>query len=512
MKSLFTILLCCLFTTFLFSQSPQYLPFQGRLTNNSGLVLNGSYGFTFEILGSAYSETFVNVPVNNGLYALVLGSSACCPLPNNLFLGSNSRLLKISVNGLPLDTVAIYPSLKGNIFWSEIQSKPSTLYVDSTFEKQKLSINGNALTISNGNTVNLPIPTQSNHFANDIYVGSIDTTINTPINVANTNITQQIISTAWQSFSLNTSASLVNIKIQLGNTNNSDIMLKIYPGIGNGGQAIYTYYYNCNNFSSAFGQQTFVINSTQALVLQGNSDYTFEIQAFNSTVCNPTNSLFILGRDNANPYSLGIANLGVNTDLVFSITTKQISNYNLKTSDSAIVFGTPVVKAVNGRFYDKTGLVQPVGSIIAFGGTVAPAGWLLCDGTSFPINQYPDLYAVIHNNFGGTVGATFNLPDLRGRFLRGVDGIAGNDPDKVTRTAMNTGGNTGNNVGSVQSDELKSHNHANAHLNPTVKVAGGTNHFSSFDPTQYSYNGYTLNTGGLETRPKNVYVNYIIKY
>ena len=42
--------------------------------------------------------------------------------------------------------------------------------------------------------------------------------------------------------------------------------------------------------------------------------------------------------------------------------------------------------------------------------------------------------------------SSFHLPDLRGRFLRGLDGTAGNDTDKAARTAMNAGGSTGNTI------------------------------------------------------------------
>ena len=61
----------------------------------------------------------------------------------------------------------------------------------------------------------------------------------------------------------------------------------------------------------------------------------------------------------------------------------------------------------------------PVGTIVAFAGVEAPAGWLLCDGASYKKSQYPALAAVL----GATgTGAQFMVPDLRGRFLMGASG------------------------------------------------------------------------------------------
>ena len=63
----------------------------------------------------------------------------------------------------------------------------------------------------------------------------------------------------------------------------------------------------------------------------------------------------------------------------------------------------------------------PVGAISAFGGTVQPDGWLMCNGAAVPRGQYPDLYAVIGTNFGAGDGSTtFNLPNLAGICLTGV--------------------------------------------------------------------------------------------
>lgn len=107
-----------------------------------------------------------------------------------------------------------------------------------------------------------------------------------------------------------------------------------------------------------------------------------------------------------------------------------------------------------------TAVASPTGSITAFGADTAPDGWLLCDGTAVSRTTYSALFAVIGESFGqGDNVSTFNVPDLRGRFLRGIDDGAGVDPDAASRTAMATGGATGDAVGSVQDSAFQSHGH-----------------------------------------------------
>lgn len=169
----------------------------------------------------------------------------------------------------------------------------------------------------------------------------------------------------------------------------------------------------------------------------------------------------------------------------------------------------------------------PAGSVIAFFGSTIPNGWLLCDGSQVSRTTYSKLFAsigVASGNGNGTT--TFHLPDLRGMFLRGVDGTANNDPDKLARTASNPGGNTGNTIGSKEGDAFQGHWHG-------VDAFIGTNGPGFLSnalpgtylniPTFYSNTNYkasnsiTDGTNGVprlssETRPKNVFVNYIIKY
>lgn len=66
----------------------------------------------------------------------------------------------------------------------------------------------------------------------------------------------------------------------------------------------------------------------------------------------------------------------------------------------------------------------PAGTIWAYGGTAAPAGWAMCDGASLvrPVNppdQYYALYQAIGTRYGSADGTHFSLPDLRGRFPMG---------------------------------------------------------------------------------------------
>lgn len=181
----------------------------------------------------------------------------------------------------------------------------------------------------------------------------------------------------------------------------------------------------------------------------------------------------------------------------------------------------------------------PSGIIFNFAGPVAnvPNGYLLCDGSSLVRDDYADLFAVIGTSWGSASATTFNLPDGRGLFLRGVDGLANRDSDKATRTAIATGGNTGNNVGSLQLDDNKSHTHiqnshnhiqdAHAHTSQgatnlsynsganTVAYAGGPTAVTvvnSATATNQAATATNQNSGGTESRPKNVYVNYIIKF
>lgn len=73
-----------------------------------------------------------------------------------------------------------------------------------------------------------------------------------------------------------------------------------------------------------------------------------------------------------------------------------------------------------------------IGSVSAFAMPTPPAGWLVCDGSAISRTEYADLFAAIGTLWGhGDQVSTFNLPDLRGEFIRGFDDGRGVDDGRV---------------------------------------------------------------------------------
>ena len=136
-------------------------------------------------------------------------------------------------------------------------------------------------------------------------------------------------------------------------------------------------------------------------------------------------------------------------------------------------------------------------------------GWFLCDGRQLNRGEYEDLYHIISANFGALDEEHFNLPDLRGRFVRGVDYDAGMDPDKDSRKVPDGSYNKSNGVGLEQDDEFRKHKHQ---WQGWRKCDSGSakqtrdRNWDASDPLE----DCTNQVGGNETRPKNIYLNWII--
>lgn len=170
--------------------------------------------------------------------------------------------------------------------------------------------------------------------------------------------------------------------------------------------------------------------------------------------------------------------------------------------------------------------LDTTGMVFATADDQCPAGTMIADGTAVSRSTYAQLFNKIGVTHGqGDGSTTFNLPDYRGRFIRGVDGSAGRDPNDSTRTAMNTGGNTGDNVGSVQDDAFQDHDHPwTMDVGTIVNGSGGagtsTTQVARGNGTpngtmQAAGGSLTVGSNGTprrssETRPTNAYVNFCI--
>jgi microcystin-dependent protein len=148
-----------------------------------------------------------------------------------------------------------------------------------------------------------------------------------------------------------------------------------------------------------------------------------------------------------------------------------------------------------------TGAFVPTGSVFCMAMITAPSGYLECDGSAVSRTTYADLFAAIGTTWGaGNGSSTFNVPDLRGEFVRGWDNGRGVD--------------SGRTFASFQDHQLQEHSHQvnyndqNVGDPPNPITIDNIRHTGKLDTTTTS--GPTGNFGS-ETRPRNIAMMYVIK-
>ena len=165
----------------------------------------------------------------------------------------------------------------------------------------------------------------------------------------------------------------------------------------------------------------------------------------------------------------------------------------------------------------------PSGTVHLFATTTAPTGYLECDGSAVSRTTYADLFTIIGTTWGaGDGSSTFNLPDLRGEFVRGWDNGKGTDSGRSFATS--------------QTDQNKSHNHTATstvtdpgHFHTTENFVvrpsyseprnlgvGTDGNGNNVGDTNSKTTGITVattiaNDGGTEARPRNIAMMYVIK-
>jgi len=181
---------------------------------------------------------------------------------------------------------------------------------------------------------------------------------------------------------------------------------------------------------------------------------------------------------------------------------------------------------VDGSLLTNLNAGVPVGFIGLVGHSIADVNWLECNGQAISRATYSLLFSKVGTSYGiGDGSTTFNLPDLRGVFVRGWNGaVTGTDPNRV--------------LGSTQQDSIKAHSHAAGTLvtsiapnhshtieregsgqggtrpalaNVGVSTAPLLSNTSSAGSHSHTVTGSTASTGDGETRPINTALKYIIK-
>jgi phage-related tail fiber protein len=140
--------------------------------------------------------------------------------------------------------------------------------------------------------------------------------------------------------------------------------------------------------------------------------------------------------------------------------------------------------------------INPVGAVIWVATSTAPNGFLKANGAAVSRTTYAALFAALGTQFGaGDGSSTFNLPDLRGEFIRGWDDSRGVD--------------SGRTFGSFQADEFKSHTHEELYNTPSSGQDQAGSGSGDNDNTSSRQTGAA---GGAETRPRNVALLACIKF
>lgn len=171
-----------------------------------------------------------------------------------------------------------------------------------------------------------------------------------------------------------------------------------------------------------------------------------------------------------------------------------------------------IIKATDDALL-PVGVVVPYAGNSSVGSANIATWFLLCQGTELPQSANTELFSAIGTANGGS-STTFNLPDYRGRFLRGVANGSDTDPDASSRVPMQAGGNSGDNVGSIQAAATgrpKTPFTINIDIGTVMQNSSAC---SGHKNTRWNPGSpektMTVSGGDNETRPVNAYVDFYI--
>lgn len=197
-------------------------------------------------------------------------------------------------------------------------------------------------------------------------------------------------------------------------------------------------------------------------------------------------------------------------------------------ASNPLVFGTDgsILSAQFGDLKTAITSATPAGAIMAFARNSAPDGWLKANGAAISRTTYANLFAAISTTFGtGDGSTTFNLPDLRGEFVRGIDEGRGADSGRVFGANQGSANASHNHRVYGNTAGAGNHNHHASVYRSNGNASGGgafgalTDADSRWDAWTdaagdhgHWFDVWSEASGTNESRPRNVALLYCIKY
>ena len=154
---------------------------------------------------------------------------------------------------------------------------------------------------------------------------------------------------------------------------------------------------------------------------------------------------------------------------------------------------------------------MPAGVIMPYAGTTPPDGWLLCYGQEISRSEYAELFSAVLITYGeGDHITTFNLPDLRGRMIIGIDSMGGISADRVENSVADSlGGSDGT---EMQTYEMNLDNPITGGPNASGGYTGGGSWSNGGQFGGHTHNVSLTQPDSQSNMPPYLSLNYIIKY
>jgi microcystin-dependent protein len=275
---------------------------------------------------------------------------------------------------------------------------------------------------------------------------------------------------------------------------NSDGYLTVLNGDGRSGNPVI----NAGQALISFLSNTALVAVSHDETLTGNGSVSLPLSVVTAT----TSLKGVLELATADEVIAGIdASISVSpATLVARTATASRTGLIALATAAEVNAGTDQFKAVTPATLSSyfrplvTKINDMIGVVVSYAGVNPPTGWLICNGQPVSRTGYAQLFAILGTFWGtGDGSTTFNLPDFRGEFLRGLDNGRGID--------------IGRQFGSFQADEFRSHTHGYSKIDiiGNGERDNNTQAGETYIPTQ------TDAAGGVETRPRNIALNFIIK-